>query len=158
MYQGAGGPQRERDGHRPCNRLRDGSRLRDWPHLDDSGSLPVDRVRDRPHARGALLAADQQARQLDERQPAGIDGYRVLFRRAEALPGERLDLGARRLRESRQAVAVCVREPGGQFVHEHIRPMSHLGSITGREATAGLAPAARGPPCAGASPVQGMAR
>jgi hypothetical protein len=43
-HQAVGGPQRGRDGHCPCNRLRDGSRLRDWPHLDDGGSLPVDRL------------------------------------------------------------------------------------------------------------------
>ena len=117
MYQAAGSPQRGRDGHCACNRLRDGARLRDGPHLDDAGSLPVDRVGDRPHAGGALLAVDEQTGQLDERQPAGVYGYRVLFRWAEALPGERLDLGARRLRDSRQAVTVCVREPGGQLVH-----------------------------------------
>ena len=95
---------------------------------------------------------------FDERHTAGIDGTDLLFRRSEALPGERLDLGARCLRDSRQEVAVCVREPGGQLVHEQLRPMSHLGSITGREATTGLAAAVREAPYTGASPVQGMAR
>jgi len=140
VHQAAGGPQRGRDGHRACNRLRDGS------HLDDGGSLPVDWVGDRPRTGGALLAADQQAGQLDERQPAGVDGYRVLFRRAEALAGERLDLGARRLRDARQAVTLCVREPGDQLVHEQLRPMSHSGSTTGREATTGLAAPLRAAP------------
>jgi hypothetical protein len=51
-----------------------------------------------------------------------------------------------------------VREPGGQLVHDLIRPMSHLGSITGREATIALASAVREEPYNRASPAQGLAR
>lgn len=87
--------------------------FRDWTHLDDGGSLPVDRVGDGPHGTGALLTADQQTGQLDQRQPARVDGDRVPPRQAETLAGEHLDLGARLLRESREAVTVCLREPGG---------------------------------------------
>jgi hypothetical protein len=152
VHQAAGGPQRGRDGHYARNRLPEWPWLRDWPYLRDGGSLPVDWVGDRPHAAGALLAADQQPGKLDEWEAAGIDGHRVPLRRAETLPGERLDFGARSPRDSQQAVTVYVREPGGQLVQELIRPMSHLGSITGREATIALAPAVREEPRNRASP------
>src|SRR3989442_11723488 len=54
MHQAAGDPQRGRDGHRPCNRLQGGSRLRDWPHLDRSEEHTSE-LQSRPHLVCRLL-------------------------------------------------------------------------------------------------------
>ena len=91
-----------RDGHRALNRLRD------FRHLHDGGPLPVHRVGDGPHAGGAFLrcrSADREARRTAARRCRWTPSSAS---RAEALPGERLDLGARALRGSQDAVAVYV--------------------------------------------------